>query len=489
MVFLVGFAEFWIGHVGVDLCRRDACVSEHFLDGAYVGTIGQQGRREGVTKGMGRDIFDDIGTQSIGFDHRRDMDAGESKARRIVGVEISRIDIMSDEERWNVVATCLDILGDSVARTVREIDDAHPSTLTTHAKLPTREVDTRTIECTELGDTQTRRVDTLDDGTIAHPLDRPRVDRREYPLDLLGREEGHLTFFLFHEVDHDGVEAGDTFFACVLEKRPKRDHISIACAHRSSALVERQSKLIRILDLQVLDGERTRLGEVLDGSTTVHASLHILRSLAKNLLRIEDSTIMLRECRREECEKCPDMSSILLDRSFARAAPESQSEDEVREKANRIHTREKLDLKFVRRLSLPYIGGGLLYDLDPTENHQEEYPDKKRRDPESGDRLRECVGICHPPEDGDDERIDESSDEALCGEYRRAHIRRRESVDDILHHGRADTTDELSNQTKRKARDDDNIPHKEVASGDEEEKHADGDLESEESLDRVGIPR
>lgn len=68
MKLLVNLLEFWIGHVGVDLCGGDGGVTEEFLDGADIGAICEERRGEGMSEGVSRDILDDIGTQSVLFD-------------------------------------------------------------------------------------------------------------------------------------------------------------------------------------------------------------------------------------------------------------------------------------------------------------------------------------------------------------------------------------------------------------------------------------
>ncbi len=78
VILSMSVLEARIRDVSIYLCRRDTRMAEHFLDRAYVGTVCQEGRREGVAECVSGDILDDIRPQGVLFDHRRDMDAGEA---------------------------------------------------------------------------------------------------------------------------------------------------------------------------------------------------------------------------------------------------------------------------------------------------------------------------------------------------------------------------------------------------------------------------
>ena len=68
MEFLMNLLKFRIGHMGVDLCGCDGGVTEELLDGADIGTIGEESRGEGMSEGVSRDILDYIRSQSVFFD-------------------------------------------------------------------------------------------------------------------------------------------------------------------------------------------------------------------------------------------------------------------------------------------------------------------------------------------------------------------------------------------------------------------------------------
>ncbi len=61
--------------MGVNLCRLDAGVTQHFLDIAKVGTARQQVRREAVPQRVRADVGIDTGSQSIIFDQSPELNA------------------------------------------------------------------------------------------------------------------------------------------------------------------------------------------------------------------------------------------------------------------------------------------------------------------------------------------------------------------------------------------------------------------------------
>lgn len=65
---LVDLLELGIGHVGIDLRGRDRGMSKELLDGTYIRTVCQQGSGEAMPKGVGRNLFDDIGTKGVLLD-------------------------------------------------------------------------------------------------------------------------------------------------------------------------------------------------------------------------------------------------------------------------------------------------------------------------------------------------------------------------------------------------------------------------------------
>ena len=56
---LMYLSELFIGDMCINLCCRNIFVSKKLLDRAEIGTISEQGSGEGVTKGMGRNRFND----------------------------------------------------------------------------------------------------------------------------------------------------------------------------------------------------------------------------------------------------------------------------------------------------------------------------------------------------------------------------------------------------------------------------------------------
>ena len=65
MKFPVNFFELGIRHMGIDLRGGDRCVPEELLDGTDIGTVGEQGSGETMTKRVSGDIFYNIGTEGV----------------------------------------------------------------------------------------------------------------------------------------------------------------------------------------------------------------------------------------------------------------------------------------------------------------------------------------------------------------------------------------------------------------------------------------
>lgn len=81
MEFSMDLLEFRIRHMGIDLRGRDRRVSEELLDGSDISTVGKQGSGEAMSKGMGGNFFDDIGSEGIFLDLVRDEEPGKPHVR------------------------------------------------------------------------------------------------------------------------------------------------------------------------------------------------------------------------------------------------------------------------------------------------------------------------------------------------------------------------------------------------------------------------
>ena len=69
MVFLVSFFQFWVRDMGIDLRGRDRGMTEKFLDDTDISTVGEECRRETMSKRMGVHIFQYPCLESVGLHH------------------------------------------------------------------------------------------------------------------------------------------------------------------------------------------------------------------------------------------------------------------------------------------------------------------------------------------------------------------------------------------------------------------------------------
>lgn len=78
MIFFVGFSEFPVGEMGVDLGGGDGRVAEEFLDGADVGAAVKEFGGVGVAEGVRRDFFGEAGKEGVFSDNFLDGVVGEA---------------------------------------------------------------------------------------------------------------------------------------------------------------------------------------------------------------------------------------------------------------------------------------------------------------------------------------------------------------------------------------------------------------------------
>ena len=74
----MSFFQFWIGHVSIDLCRRDRCMAEEFLYDTDICTIRQECRGEAMTEGMCVHILEYPSLEAILLYHIRDKKSTQS---------------------------------------------------------------------------------------------------------------------------------------------------------------------------------------------------------------------------------------------------------------------------------------------------------------------------------------------------------------------------------------------------------------------------
>ena len=136
---------------------------------------------------------------------------------------------MTDEEGSEVLATSLQIGPYGVSGGRGQVDDAEFASLPTHSEFERLEVHILAVQRCQLRYPQTRRIDALRYGIVSFSLDSFSWYRREVSLDLISREECHLSVLHAHEVECGRIETGDLLFFQVFEPRPDRDDV---CIHR-----------------------------------------------------------------------------------------------------------------------------------------------------------------------------------------------------------------------------------------------------------------
>jgi hypothetical protein len=152
MIFCVGFAELRIGHVCIDLSRRDRCVTEKFLDYTDISTICQQSCRKRVPECVGVHILEYARPESVCFYHVGDKKSREAYIRIIEErrVDISFAEVVSDEEGSEVIVSSTQILEYAIAGELSEIDGPELITLAPDCELEGLEIDVMDIERCEL---------------------------------------------------------------------------------------------------------------------------------------------------------------------------------------------------------------------------------------------------------------------------------------------------------------------------------------------------
>jgi hypothetical protein len=181
-------------------------------------------------------VFEYACVESIRLHHVGDMEPRESD--RIVG-EQGRADIcfaivVADEEGSEVVAPSLQIGLYGEGCSLGEVDDAELASLTAYGEFERLMVHILTVQCCEFRYTQTCRIDTLRYRIVSFSLDSLSWYRREVALDLLAREECHLSVLHTHEVECGRIKTIDLLLLQILEPRAYRDDMSVHRLGRQS---------------------------------------------------------------------------------------------------------------------------------------------------------------------------------------------------------------------------------------------------------------
>lgn len=157
-----------IGHVGIDLGRRDRGVAEHGLDAPDVGAIDEEVGGEAVAERVRMDIFDDAGFGGVVLDEP--LDTARSEAERIA-FRVPLVDESflreRDEQRSISVGPAIEVTGEGTLGRRGDEDDAELATFAAYGELFFLEIDMLPIKGSELGDTEAGREEELEYGPVA----------------------------------------------------------------------------------------------------------------------------------------------------------------------------------------------------------------------------------------------------------------------------------------------------------------------------------
>lgn len=233
MEFVVDFFQSRIGNVRVRLGRRNRRMSQKFLDGPDVRAVSKQRGRERMPKRMGRNVFYDAGLERALGNGGRDEVAGQSNvlgfegdfprvshARGLRFVEFvihgipafvfripkgSRSVVMPDEERFEIVVTDFEIIGNSFRGAFRQIYDAHFAAFSTDGELPSFEIDPISIKPGKFGYAQSGRIDAFENREIPLVLNFWSRTSVKETFNFFHFQKRHASVTAFGKFDRRGI--------------------------------------------------------------------------------------------------------------------------------------------------------------------------------------------------------------------------------------------------------------------------------------------
>lgn len=128
-----------------------------------------------------------------------------------------------------------------------QIDHTEFSSLSSDGEFECIEVHILPIQCCELRDTQSCRVDTLRDRIISFSLDSLSRYCLKKSLYLFTCQKSNLSIQYSHEIEGRRIETVNLFFFQIFEPRSDSDDMSIDRLHGESTICEREPPGIKIL--------------------------------------------------------------------------------------------------------------------------------------------------------------------------------------------------------------------------------------------------
>ncbi len=141
--FFVGFLEFWIGNMRVDLRCCDWRVSEEFLDNSDVCSVCEEGGCKTVSESVGMEVFEDSCLNAVILYHIGDEESCEAYIlfREIGRFDVIYSEIVSYEKRGEVVVPHIDIIRNSDFRPFCQVDDTEFVSFSSNGKFHRLEID------------------------------------------------------------------------------------------------------------------------------------------------------------------------------------------------------------------------------------------------------------------------------------------------------------------------------------------------------------
>lgn len=219
-----GFVDFFqvlIGHVGIDLRRRDRGMAEHGLDAPDVGAVDEEISGKAVAERMRMDVFDDAGFGGVVLDEPLDAARSETECLAF-GIPLVDEALLGecDEQRGIGIGPAIEVAGEGAFGGRGDEDDAELAAFAAYGELFFLEIDMLPVERGELGDAEAGRKQELEYGPIAEIAQCRALGGQDNTLDLIGVKEVDLASRRVSNLDFFSRERLDILPGEEFEERP-----------------------------------------------------------------------------------------------------------------------------------------------------------------------------------------------------------------------------------------------------------------------------
>lgn len=125
---------------------------------------------------------------------------------------------MSEEKGSEGIVSSSKILLYPFNRGICKVYDTDFSSFPTDAELLRVEIDVIPIQCGQFRYTQSGRINTLDNRSVAFALDRFGIDDREQSVNFFAAQKCHFAVALFDEVNRCRVDGFESLLATKFQK-------------------------------------------------------------------------------------------------------------------------------------------------------------------------------------------------------------------------------------------------------------------------------